>query len=463
MIKRRLFCLVLAIMILLCCVSVSAAEGNDSVRAQDCMGLDADTSFLGSSAQIDNVESAFLYETGSEVLMYAYNADAHIYPASMVKIMTALLAVEQGKLTDVVVVKEKVLSTIPESAVSVGLKANELITLQDLLYCLMVSSANDAAVVIADHIGGDIPAFVTMMNQRAVQIGCTDTVFTNPHGLHDDDQYSTARDIAKILTVASENEAFMKIFSAVNYDVSATNKSGERYLSSSNYIMNPDDVQIYYDNRVIGSRTGTDTNGNRCLATIASANGLHYISVVTGSKSVYEKDGYTVRVFGSYNETKSLLDLGFNGNSRGQVFFKGQILKQLSVINGENDVVLGASSDVFAVVPDDAVLSYHYNNLNPDISAPIEQGELISTVEVWCNGKCIAQTDLYAMNAVNVIGSSYQQLDNDRQLHDVLITIILWSLGIIALAVIGFFVYKKVRLAVIKRFIGRTGEQKRDQ
>ncbi len=462
MIKRRLLCIAAAMTILLCSFTVFAAEGDHSIRARDCIGLDAEYAFLGSSALIENTESVILYETGSDVLMYAYNPDVRIYPASMVKIMTALLAVEQGKLTDVVVVKKDVLDTIPDSAVSVGLQVNELLTLEDLLYCLMVGSANDAAVVIADHIGGDLASFVTMMNQRATQIGCTNTVFTNAHGLHDDDQYSSARDIAKILAVASENETFMEIFSAVYYDVPATNKKGERYLSSGNYIMNRDDVQIYYDSRVTGSRTGTDTNGNRCLATTASANGLNYIAIVTGSKSVYEKDGYTVRVFGGYNETKSLLDLGFNGNGRGQVFYKGQTLMQHPVVNGENDVVLGALSDVFAVIPNDAALTYTYNHRNPEMSAPIKQGEILSTVEVWCNGVCIAETELYAMNAVNVAGTSYTPLDNNKPWYDVVIAVILWILGVIAILALGFFVYKKYGYLILKKLNHRK-KQKRNR
>lgn len=458
MIKRRIFCLMLAMVFLMIAPKVFATDAISSSSSLQCIGLDAQSSFLGNSALIENAQSVILYETNSDILMYSWNADARIYPSSLVKIMTALIAVEQGKLLDVVVVKEDVLKTVPSSAITVDLQVDELITLEDLLYCMMVASANDAAAVIADHIAGDLSAFVTAMNQRASEIGCTDTVFTNVHGLHNDDQYSTARDIAKILTVASQNEMFMNIFSAVNYDVPATNKSEERYLSSGNYIMNNEEVQIYYDSRVTGGRTGTDKDGLRCLATTSSANGLNYISVITGSKSVYEKDGYTVRVFGSYNETKSLLDLGFNGNSHGQVFFKGQSLKQQSVINGENDVLLAASSDVFAIVPENAPLTYHYNNLNPEIRAPIEQGEVLSTVEVWCNGMCIAQTDLYAMNAVNVAGSSYTALDSSGHWYDI-IKISIGVLAVIFVVFTGIIVYRKNMTMYPRR---KRGERKRE-
>ena len=464
MIKRRLFCLLLAVLVLTSGLNVTVLSTSGLNSSVECIGLDAQTSFLGDRALITNAKSVFLYETESDILMYAWNADDRIYPASLVKIMTALIAVEQGKLADVIVAKEDVLSTIPKSAVSVDLKTDELMTLEDLLYCMMVESANDAAVVIADHIGGDLASFVSAMNQRASEIGCTNTVFTNVHGLHDDDQYSTARDVAKILAVASENETFMKIFSAAYYDVPATNKSGERYLSSGNYLMNRDEVQIYYDSRVIGGRTGTDKNGYRCMATVASENGLKYISVVTGSLSFYEKDGYTVRSFGSYNETKSLLDLGFNGNSRGQVFYKGQSVKQQAVINGDNDVVLGASSDVYAIVPNDAVLTYRYRDLNPEIHAPIQQGEVISTVEVWCNSVCIAQTELYAMNTVQVAGTAYTEVEHDDNWKDILITVIACLLGVVVLAVIG--IYAQRRFGIFRRRKSpqhRRPEQKRDR
>ena len=442
MLKRRV-CSLLLIIVILLSGFVMAVNATDSGTMYECIGLDAQVSFLGNSAIIENVGSAILYETGSNMLMYAQNVDARIYPASLVKIMTALLAVEQGKLTDIVVVKEEVLSTVPSSAISVDLQVDELITLEDLLYCMMVASANDAAAVIAAHISGDVPSFVTMMNQRAADIGCSDTAFTNVHGLHNDDQYSTVRDMAKILAVAVENTAFMEVFSTIERDIPATNKSEERYLSSGNYLVNREDVQIYYDGRATGGRTGVDKNGYRCLATTASANGLNYIAIVTGSESVYEKDGYTVRVFGGYNETKKLLDLGFNGYVRGQVFLKGQSVKQESVINGACDVTLGASADVYAIVPDNTELTYQYSTKNGEIRAPIQQGESLSTVQVWCNGICIAQTDLYAMNSVAVAGTTHTILASRVHWSGVLITVICCILGAAAVIVVGVYVYKK--------------------
>lgn len=451
MLKRRVFSLLLIVVILLSESVGVAVNATGSNTLYECIGLDAKVSFLGNSAVIENAGSAILYETGSNMLMYAQNVDARIYPASLVKIMTALLAVEQGKLTDIVVVKEDALSTVPSNAISVDLQVDELITLEDLLYCMMVASANDAAAVIAAHISGDVSSFVAQMNRRAAELGCTDTVFTNVHGLHNDDQYSTVRDMAKILAVASENTAFMDVFSAIERDVPATNKSEERHLSSGNYLINREDVQIYYDGRATGGRTGVDKNGYRCLATTASANGLNYIAIVTGSESVYEKDGYTVRVFGGYNETKKLLDLGLNGYTRGQVYLKGQSVKQEAVINGDCNVTLGASSDVFAIVPDNTDLTYQYSIKNGEIRAPIQQGENLATVQVWCNGICIAQTDLYAMNSVAVAGSTHTVLDSRVHWSSILITGICCILVASAVIVGGVYVYKKTATKSARR------------
>ena len=203
-----------------------------------------------------------------------------------------------------------------------------------------------------------------------------------------------------------------------------------------------------------------DKNGHRCLATTASANGLNYIAIVTGSESVYEKDGYTVRVFGGYNETKQLLDLGFNGCSRGQVFLKGQSVKQESVINGACDVTLGASSDVFAIIPDNTDLTYQYSTVNGEIRAPIQQGETLSTVQVWYNGICIAQTDLYAMNSVAVAGTTHTILDNRVHWSSVLITVICCILGVAAVVVAGVFVYRNAYKKTVAKSARRRKRKK---
>ena len=234
--KSGIFCIFMAaILIISTLMPVFAETGNQSHAIESDISvvsgshsIDASIPVLGSDQLIENTTNVFLYEANTDTVLYAWNADEPVHPASFVKIMTALVAIEHGKLSDVVSVKEETLNGFPKDSVSVELKPNELITLEDLLYCMIVGSANDAAAVIAEHISGSQEAFVAEMNRYAVELGCTGTNFTNAHGLHDENQITTARDSAKILRAALEKEAFYTIFTTPRYSTEATNLSPSR-------------------------------------------------------------------------------------------------------------------------------------------------------------------------------------------------------------------------------------------
>jgi D-alanyl-D-alanine carboxypeptidase (penicillin-binding protein 5/6) len=243
------------------------------------------------------------------------------------------------------------------------------------------------------------------MNSYAQKLGCTQTTFTNVHGLHDEFQVTTARDMARILSVAAKNETFMAAFSTVNYTVPATNLSEPRELSSGNFMMNDDQMIIYLDSRVTGGRTGVVDTGERNLAVTAEKNGIKLVSIVMGSQSVFSESGRSVITFGSFNETSALLDMGFRGHHPVQLFYKDQVLKQYKVVNGSSYVSTGVSDQVTALLPygvtyDD--LSYRYNEDSTVITAPVSAGDKISTVQVWHNNICLTQADLYALHDVGV-------------------------------------------------------------
>lgn len=401
---KKICAIILALSITACLVVPSSAvDGRDASVINGCNTLDGSVALLGSEQIIENADSVLLYETSTDTLMYAYNADAQAYPASLVKILTALITIEQASLTDAVIVRSDVLDTVPEDAVDADLEADEVLSVEDLLYCMMVGSANDAAAVLADYVLGSQQAFVEEMNRYAQELGCVNTNFTNVHGLHDDEQYTTARDICRILALALKNEAFRTIFGTIEYSLPATNIHPARILSSGNYLMNVDDVEIYYDSRVTGSRTGETTDRTRCIASVAENEDLTLISIVLGAKSVYKDDGYTVKVFGGYQETSDLLDFGFNGYKTAQIFYPGQPLQQLDVPNGDSDLVIGPDVGAFSVLPHDSsskTLIYRYGQIG-NLSAPIEKGQKISHLEVWSGTICVAQTDLYALNKVD--------------------------------------------------------------
>lgn len=463
--KYRLFCLLVCISLILSTGSIPvwATPVND-MSIDNCSTIDAPSAYLGPDRLVEGVGSVFLYEKTSDTLMYAWNPDEPVYPSSIVKVLTAYMAVELGNPTDPVTVTEEVLAGVPFDAVTAELQVGEQLTLEDLIYCMLVGSANDAASVIAAHIGGTEAAFVEKMNAFVQDLGCTGTVLKNPHGLHDPQQVSTVRDLAKIVSAASENETFMTYLSTTEYVVPATNLSEERRLASKNFLMTQSSVEIYYDSRVSGSRTGIANDGSRCLASVAEDNGLKLVCIVMGAQDTFAENGNTL-VYGGFKETTFLLDTVFEGYGLVQVLYKGQSLRQCAVSGGDCDMVVGPTEAVSAILPkgvglDD--LSFRYSNHADAATAPVENGQNMGTVAVWYGSLCIAEADLCALNSVSpdsdVISHGKGQ-SNGSGVKRALAIIVL--IVIIAICVfIGIRIWAKIRLDIQN---GRSKKYRRDR
>ena len=386
-------------------LSVMATEAEETgKKLYSSNTLDAVETILGEKEITDNVDTAVVYELSSDTMLYTVNPDQLIEPASLVKIMTCLIAVEQGVMSDAVTIRQEAIESIPSDAANVSLKADEVLTMEQLLYCMMISSANDAAAVIADHIAGSQEAFVQMMNAYAVELGCTSTNFTNVHGLYNSNQYSTARDMAKILKHAVQNELFCEFFGREYYTIEATNMSDIRFLLTSNYLLSKEDVEIYYDTRVVGGRTGVTQDYARSLAVYAKSGNMDILCITTGSDSTISSNGYSVSVFGGYQEVSTILDACFDGYYVAQVVYEGQTVTQQPVTNGDCDVVLGSKNTAYAVVPVNTKLSdLTYSLVSRDsLVAPIKAGQKMTEVDIWLNDDCVAEAELYAMNDVSV-------------------------------------------------------------
>lgn len=452
--KIRFVCIVLCIFVAIFCPAANAAESvpqsNNAEEetlpassAYGCSGLDGKMPIMGNQQIIPNMTAAFLYDVDEDVVLYALNADMPIYPASLVKIMTAIIAVEKGNLSDEITVKEHVLSTVPRDATNVNLQPNEVISLENALYCMMVGSGNDAAAVIADHVCGSQEAFVQEMNRLAAELGCSGTYFTNPHGLYQQNQVSTVRDVARIIQYAMENPSFMTFFAEAYYEVPQTNKYAARSLYSNNYLMySVDNMRIYRDYRTTGGRTGIDDMGRRCVAATAEDDGRTLISVVYGAESKYDEEEKKTIIFGGFTETSDLLTMGFDNYEPRQVLHEGQIFKQYAVINGENDVVVGSAESAFSVLPisvSASDLSYKFFDEKDAFTAPIVKGQKLSHVQIWYGNVCLAQTDLYAMSDVRAL--SPEQLEEPKQdnagaAKDVLLVIALIAAGAVIMLVV---------------------------
>jgi len=179
------------------------------------------------------VEAALLMDADNGQILFEKNSGQRMYPASTTKIMTALLALEKGSLNDSVKISAKAAQV---GGTRVGLQPGEQIKMEHLLHMMMLNSANDAAVAIAEHLGGSVEGFAGLMNKRAKQIGARDTNFVNPHGMPDKKHYTTARDLALISREAMQNERFAKIVQTINYQVDRKKKYGCRTIATGGAI-----------------------------------------------------------------------------------------------------------------------------------------------------------------------------------------------------------------------------------
>ena len=246
--------------------------------------------------------SALLIELNSGVTLFAHNAAERRYPASLTKIMTALLALEHGNLDDQITVSETALENLHEDGSTVGLQAGEIISLKDLLYCIMVASANEACNVIAEYISGSVDAFVALMNEKAAELGCTGTHFANAHGLHDENHYTTAQDLALIVQAAMAYPEFREISNTPQYTVPATNISEERKLYSTNKLISTTTDTSggnYYYSKAAGIKTGFTTPAQRCLISTATNDNLQFLGVILYAENAYNEEtgSYDFRSF----------------------------------------------------------------------------------------------------------------------------------------------------------------------
>ncbi len=447
-------------------VAFGTFTAEDESVTNGCRTMDGQRPLLGSGKMLQTTQAAFLYEVNSQTIVYAYNPDQKMYPASLVKIMTTLIAVENGDLTKNVTVTRTALDALPDGAMTVELQEGEILTLEQLLHCMMCGSANDAATVIAEHIAGSQEAFVEMMNRRAAEIGCTGTNFTNAHGLHEDELYTTARDMCKIVHEAMKNPDFMNFFSTVNFKVPATNLFPYRYLETTNYLMTPGVSQIYYDSRVTGGRTGITDALERSLVSTAESRGMSYIIVVLCAVPTMSASGKTVFRFGNYEETNDLIDIAFSNMSIYRVLSEDNIINQYSVTGGENDITCGPDRLVYSVLPDGLDLdkfTVRYENSLASLTAPVGMGDEINRVQIWYGNVCLAQGRLLTRNSSQKIGSGNSNDVSGGEKSNIL-PVVLAVLGILAaIAVVVFVVLLIVRRVHITRKNVRRRRRRRNR
>ena len=336
-------------------------------------------------------EGAILIDGETGQILYEKNSHKQLYPASTTKIMTAILAIENGNMDDIVTIDEEIVSLTDGS--HIALEVGEKLKFKDLLNALLIESANDAALAIAKHISGSIKEFVQLMNEKAKDIGALNTNFTNPNGLPDENHVTTAYDLSLIAKYAMEIDEFRDIVKNYTYEIPVTNKKDEiRYLKSHNRLLYSTKkidvdgqwVPIKYDG-VNGVKTGYTQAAKSCLVTSAKRNNQELIAVVLKS------EGSDL-----YSDIHKLLNYGFDNFEKVIVSNNNQFVDNIPLIGGTYSLVAGVTDGNLVVnIP-------HGNrekieeriHIEEEIHAPIKKGQVLGKIEYYLGDELLGETNI---------------------------------------------------------------------
>ncbi len=326
-------------------------------------------------------EAAALIDSRNGQLLFEKNSTKRMYPASTTKILTAIIALERGNLDDIVSIP-RVACNIEGSAI--GLQEEERITLNDLLYALMLNSGNDTAVAIACHIGGSVEEFTRMMNELAVRIGAENSNFKNPNGLPDPDHYTTARDMALIAHYAMQNPEFRKIVSTRSTTIQRDVPDAQIYLENSNKLL------WNYDG-TIGIKTGYTNDARQCLVSAAARQDREMIAVV------FKSEGNNI-----WSDSRALLDYGFNEFTKISLIDAGKCVAEVPVQYGVTETVPVQTG--FSLTYNIPVNSREKIDqeilLDNSLVAPVKAGSKVGELVFYAGDRELGRVDLLAQRDV---------------------------------------------------------------
>lgn len=371
-------------------------------------------------------ESAILIDGDSGQILFEKNSHEKLYPASTTKIMTGILALELGNMNDTVVIDDEIVQLTDGS--HIALEPGERVNFEDLLYGVMVQSANDAALAIAKHVGGDIDKFVGLMNDKAKEIGAMDTHFVNPNGLPHDDHVTTAYDLSLIGQYAMKNPEFRQIVGNWNYQIPTSNKKDEvRHLNSNNRLLyssrkidvNGQIKPIKYEGAT-GMKTGYTVAAQNCLVASATRGNQNLIAVIL------KANGREV-----FSDAHKLFDCGFGDYKKISIAAKGEFVDNIELSEGITPTVIGAvEDDLFTCVPKDLVGDVEkIISLNEDIHAPIGKGQALGSIKYYMGDRLLGEANIVSTLDVeqNMVGKTDSKLGGK------------WKFALAFLLVLGLF------------------------
>lgn len=347
------------------------------------------------------------YSTGK--ILFEKNLNKMMYPASTTKLMTAILVLEKCQLTDVATVSNSAVDSVPAGYSTAYLQKGEKLTIEQLLHVLLIPSANDAVNVLAEHVGGSIANFANMMNSKAKEIGCENTNFKNPSGIHDENHYSTAYDLSLIAKHAMQFQAIKDIVQKTVYNLPKTDKynSDNRIFYNTNLLLSHHSPDDYYYPYATGLKTGYTNPAKDCIIATAKKDDLELIAVILGAE---DTNGSLVPKF---LDCKKLFEYGFSNYSYKNIKKANSFVTKVSVLGATED-----TKNLNILVKNDINVflenNFDINNLEPKLEldtplvAPIKGGSTIGKITYDIDGiiytsELIAETNVDIVNFVLII------------------------------------------------------------
>ena len=385
-----------------------------------------------------NAKSAVLIDAKTGIVIYDKEKDIKSFPASTTKILTALLTIKNTKPEDILTHSHNAIYNIGPGSSHIGMRENEKITIDQSLYGVLLASANEVCMALAEHVSGSVDKFVDEMNKFAKEIGAKNTHFANPHGFHDENHYTTSYDMALLMKEAIKNESFVKYISTPTYTIPKTNiVNEERILNNSNKMILK--TSPYYYQYTVGGKTGYTSEAGNTLVTYAKKDNIELISVVM------QDQGFKV-----YDDTKALFEYGFENYEQKQIFSKEGYKTKSSVIQKFKDkeipldpVYLLAEDNVSLNLPKNVDVSKITNvvNVKEPVIAPINVGDKIGSLDFFYDNNLISSVPLVAENKVDIIPEKkLQRKETLTNVFNTIVKVLKYAVIIIVIVAIIFFI-----------------------
>ena len=393
-----------------------------------------------------SAEAALLADLGRDTVVFEKNADARMYPASLTKIMTAVVVMDECGDPASVSIEASFEALDPlygtDSSIF-GLEIGEVMTAYDLLALMMIQSANDAANVLAYHFGGnDLEAFIEKMNQKATDLGLTNTHYVNAHGLHDSDHYTTARDLYVLTKYALEKSMFRDIVTSLYYETPETNVHWDQVVETTVYLQDPDEADYYYE-YAKGVKTGYTDPAGRCLVSTAEKDGTTYLCVLLKCP-VEDAEGFYVRE--EFGVSKGLYEWAFNT-------LEFRAVNDTTTTVGYQAVQFGKDTEQVAVNLNGTLESIVEKSYTTDqaqvqvtfdaeaVEAPVVTGQKLGTATVSLDGKELGTLDVVASQDIEKDNWKVVKAALQHFFSLPIVKVVLWLIVILVLLFALFIAY----------------------